>query len=334
MFERIPLNYADRHNAVRMTKFIKRLFGAPSTTKYPTAKAPVNFEHLQQMLEYARRRNLCGRSKYRSGDNWIGRSINLVTEQRTYSVRANGPGSDMATIRTQYPSVSWSYMPDHLGIYLVDGEIEFRASHHGIGPREDMPLATSAEDLVEIGRCFDYWYEEFGLPESLGRPINPPKQFEPTGNALRDIQTYLEDGSVRAFHELFEDSSPVIWVDWGEEDDNIVRMTADTLGLDNLKARFDPDSCDLLITYRGTEHRVRYREAGVADRDTSIKALNGLLQPDYELRVCNASHGSDTLALMALSETDWARLEQIYPEACTVHFDMIRQDSVIFGYSD
>jgi hypothetical protein len=322
------------HNAVRVGQFIKRLFSAPGTTKYPTAKAPVSFEHLQQMLEYARRRNLCGRSKYRGGDNWIGRSINLVTDKRTFSVRANGPGSNMATIRTQYPSASWSDMQHHLGIYLVDGKLEFRASHDGIGPREEMPLATSAEDLAEIGRCFDYWYEEFGLPESLGHPINPPKQFEPTGNALRDIQTYLEDGSVRAFHELFEDSGRVIWVDWGEEDDNIVRMTADALALDNLTARFDRDSCDLLISYRGTEHRVRYREEGIADRDTSIKALNALLQPDYELRVCKASHGSDTLALMALSETDWARLEQIYPEAYAVHFEMIRQDSVIFDYSD
>lgn len=334
MFERTPLNNADRHNAARIMQFIKRLFGAPGTTKYSTPKSPVSLEHLQQMLEYARRRKLCGRSKYRSGDNWIGGSINIEKEQRIYSVPAGSLGSNVTAIRTQYPSVSWSYMPHHLGIYLVDGELEFRASHHGIGPREDMPLATSGEDLAEIGRCFDYWYREFGLPESLGRPTNPPKQFEPTGDALRDIQTYLEDGSVRAFHELFEDSGPVIWVDWGEEDDNIVRMTADALALDNLTARFDRDSCDLLITYRGTEHRVRYREEGVADRDTSIKALNALLQPDYELRVCNASHGSDTLALILLSGTDWARLEQVYPAACAVHFDVIRQDSVIFDYSD
>ncbi|WP_262463682.1 hypothetical protein [Acinetobacter dispersus] len=32
-----------------------------------------------------------------------------------------------------------------------------------------------------------------------------------------------------------------------------------------------------------------------ADRDTTLKALNKILQPDYEIRFCLASVGSDTL---------------------------------------
>ncbi|WP_228277599.1 hypothetical protein [Acinetobacter dispersus] len=37
-----------------------------------------------------------------------------------------------------------------------------------------------------------------------------------------------------------------------------------------------------------------------ADRDTTLKALNQILQPDYEIRFCMASDGSDTLAFLPL----------------------------------
>ena len=172
------------------------------------------------------------------------------------------------------------------------------------------------------------------MPGSIDYPVNPPKQFEPSGDALRDILTYLKTGSVDVFYELFEDENPAIWIDWGEEYYNIVKMAAEVLGLDDLTAYFDNDSCDLLITYRGIEHRVRYPEEGVADRDITIIALNKLLRPEHELRLCNASRGSDTLALMAFPAADWALLEHKYPAACAMHFLVINEPTVIFGGSD
>jgi hypothetical protein len=313
---------------------MKRLFRRfLSSSKPGGAPPPVDLERLLQMLEYARRRNLCGRGTRIGGDRWIGRSINIESEEQCITARAGNPYYKDGTIVTRYRHVSWSYMPHHLGVYLVDGSLEFRASHDGIGPRESMPLATDPEDLSEIKCCFDFWYDEFDLPASLGRPVNPPKQFEPTGDAVKDIQTYLEAGTVSAFHELFEDDDIVIWVDWGEEDDNIVNMVADVLGLDNLSAKFDNATCDLLITYRGVDNRIAYPEEGIADRDTTIIALNRLLQPEYELRVCNASRGSDTLALLALKAEDWSLIEHKYPAACVENFTKIDNRSVIFGKS-
>lgn len=314
-----------------MKRLFKRFFGtAAESSKNALTEPPVSLERLQQLLEFARRRNLCGRSK--SGfDKWVGQSIEIVSEKRSFTIRSNNPHYVEGTVVTQYQSVSWSYMPQHLGIYLVDGEVEFRASHHGRGPRETMPLATDPADLDEIKRCFDYWYHEFGLPDSLDRPANPPKQFEPTGDAMRDIPAYLEEGSARAFHELFEDQGPVMWIDWREEDDSIVHIAAEALGLNDLTARFDNDSCDLLINYRGTSHRIRYPEEGVADRDTTIIALNRVLQPGHELRLCIASRGSDTLALMALSGEEWSLLERKHPAACAEHFMMIDETTEIFG---
>jgi hypothetical protein len=316
-----------------MNRFFKRIFGKAAAPANVAAEPPVSLERLRQMLEYVTRGNLCGRGKYGLSDRWIGQSIAIVNEQRDFTAHRNNRYYDAGTIVTVYQSVSWSDMPHHLGVYLVDGELEFRACHEGRVPLENMQFATDPADLAEIKRCFDYWYNEFGLPESLGRPVNPPKQFEPTGNALRDIQTYLEDGSVLVFHELFEDYDPVIWTDWREEDDNIVRMVANVLGLNDLGARFDNDSCELLIIRRGVEHRIRYPDEGVADRDTTIIALNELLQPEHELQLCTASQGSDALVLMALSAADWAVIQSEYPQACAEHFMAITEKVEIFGKS-
>jgi hypothetical protein len=317
-----------------MKKIFKGFFGATASSNNVPAEAPVSLERVQHILDYARRRNLGRRGKYAISDRSIGQSIDIVSEQRDFTAGRGNPVHEPGAIVTQYRSVSWSYMPDHLGVYLVDGTLEFRASHDGIGPRETMPLAEDPDDLAGIKRLFDYWYEEFGLPESLDLPVNPPKQFLPSGDALRDIVTYLKTASVDVFHELFEEGGPVIWIDWGEEDDDIVMMTAEVLGLKDLSVRFENDSCDLLIKYRGIEHRVGYRQVGVADRDTTIIALNNLLRPEHELRLCNASKGSDTLGLMALPSADWALLEHKCPEACAEHFSIIGKATAMFGRSD
>ncbi len=313
--------------------FLRRLFDRQRLSSQVAIEPPVSLERLTQMLEYARRRDVCGRGKRTDDDRWVGRFISLETTERRFLAQANNPYYAENTMVIQYPSVKWSYTPHHLGVYLIGGVVEFRASHDGVPRRESMPLATSPEDLREIRRCFDFWYEEFGLPESLSGPINPPRIFEPTGNAMQDIDAYLKDGSNQSFHDLFEEDGPVIWVDWGEEDDNIIRMAAAILPPSDLKADFDDDSCDLLISYHGTVHRIRYPEEGIADRDTTIIALNRILQPGYELRLCNASRGSDTLALLLLSASDWAAVEHQHPLKSAESFTKINEGSEIFDRS-
>ena len=69
----------------------------------------------------------------------------------------------------------------------------------------------------------------------------------------------------------------------------------------------------------------------VADRNTTIIAFNNLLQPEHELRLCNASQGSDTLGLIALPAADWASLEHKYLAACALQFSAIDNAAVIFG---
>lgn len=312
-------------------QFLKRMIENAARPVHVVSEPPVTLDRLHQMLEYARRRKLSGRGTRSSDDNWIGSMIEIKTEQQTFTAHINNPFYAAGTTVTIYRSVSWTFMPSHLGVYLIDGLVELRASRAGRGPRELMPLATEAADLAEIKRCFDHWYDVFGLPESLQYPAQAPKRLQASGDAISDIQAYLMDGSVQAFNDLFEDGGPAVWVDWGEEDDNIVRMTAKVLMLDDLTARFDNVTCDLLINFRGSSCRICYPQKGVADRDTTIIGLNMMLKPYYELRLCNASLGSDTLALMALSTDNWLHLEQKFPEACARQFAVIGERAVIFG---
>lgn len=298
------------------------------------ANNPIDLDRLGHMLEYAKMRNLAGKGASDAPREWIGNFIWLETEYRSFVHRADTHHHTAGTVNHVYPSICWSFMPDHLGIYLVDGVIELRASHDGIGPRETMPLAQAPEDIHEIGRCFDFWYEKFGLPASLAQPVHAPRTFEPSGDAMTDIITYLQNPTVDAFFDLFEDDGPVMWVDWGEEDDNIVHMAANVLALDQLSARFDDglnDDLELVVNYDGTEHRIRYPEKGAADRDTTLFGLNQILLPKFELRLCTAARGSDMGAFLALPASDWDDLERAYPEAVGQCFEDFSRCDTIFG---
>ena len=68
-----------------------------------------------------------------------------------------------------------------------------------------------------------------------------------------------------------------------------------------------------------------------ADRDTTLKALNQILQPDYEIRFCVASDGSDTLAFLPLPSSLWQQLDQKYSNSIHQLFRTFEQDSTFFG---
>ncbi|MCH7383659.1 hypothetical protein MMP71_07310 [Acinetobacter dispersus] len=68
-----------------------------------------------------------------------------------------------------------------------------------------------------------------------------------------------------------------------------------------------------------------------ADRDTTLKALNQILQPDYEIRFCMASDGSDTLAFLPLPSSLWQQLDQKYTNRIYQLFRTFEQDSTFFG---
>ncbi|ENW92597.1 hypothetical protein [Acinetobacter dispersus] len=68
-----------------------------------------------------------------------------------------------------------------------------------------------------------------------------------------------------------------------------------------------------------------------ADRDTTLKALNQILQPDYEIRFCVASDGADTLEFIPLPKSLWQNLDQKYLHNIDQFFRRFEPDSTFFG---
>jgi hypothetical protein len=285
----------------------------------------VTAERLEQMLEYARRRNMCGQGYCR---DWIGESITIEYEPRHIVPHRNNPVTQTPFDVPRY--VGWTYVPTSLKLCLEDGKVVMRASHDGAHPPHMTPLATDPADIQEIERCFEYWYTKFELPMSLQVPTYSPPEFVPSGDAMADISTYLESGRASAFYELFEDDDPMVWIDWREDDSDLVAAFARVLRMDDLSAEFVNEDCDLLIQYRGQDHRVQYPEPGAADRDTTICHLNQLLMPDHEIRFCIATDGNDTLAFLPLPARHWAALEAEFPDQLHPFFEKIGPNSRIF----
>jgi len=140
----------------------------------------------------------------------------------------------------------------------------------------------------------------------------------------------FEDFLYEEFPEEF-----LMWVDWREEDDAIIRYCENILQTKALSAKSvssndDPLGFELIITYKGMNHKVMYPGED-ADRDTTIITLNEVLAPDYEIRFFVVSGGGDTLAFLPLSAQQWAELEETFgDEQLERHFAKIHSGLKMF----
>ena len=107
----------------------------------------------------------------------------------------------------------------------------------------------------------------------------------------------------------FFESSAVIWVDWREDDSDLIKYFNDLMKepvevqmLDNGK----PYGDDILLKKGEKEFLIPYQ--GVMDRDTTIKYFNDCIKPEYEIRWLVESLGSDTLGFVLLPSHEWQSL--------------------------
>jgi hypothetical protein len=125
----------------------------------------------------------------------------------------------------------------------------------------------------------------------------------------------LEDESGQTVTELLDDQGAIFWVDWRQFDDTIPNDCESVLKTGQL-------SGELLRGEKGPEIYVCYKDKRVkvpltlshADRHLTLCSLNEALAPDYEVRFCIDSNGSDTLAFLPLPTSKWAELEKRYGE--------------------
>ena len=137
------------------------------------------------------------------------------------------------------------------------------------------------------------------------------------------ITAVLESANEAAIRALFDDDATVFWVDWREGEGDIVRYCEAVLHTGKLSAEqvraSTPRGNDLFISYNGRRVRAPLIN-GYEDRHIALCTLNQVLAPDYEIRFCIDSNGSDTLAFLPLPVAKWAELEQRYGAAVSRHF--------------
>jgi hypothetical protein len=217
--------------------------------------------------------------------------------------------------------------------------------------RDFMPVTYNVKQVTTTLQALDAYYTYLGLPSSLDEarkrksevvraaeptPLPPreSREYEITpANKIDHIVEYVEDGDPRTFSDMFYgdfDDEFVMWVDHRESDDDIVKMCERVLKTNALDAWFDDETLDLIVEYRGIRHRIEYPN-DFADRDTSIIALHKIVQPEFELRYCTASDGSDGAAILPLRADEWQKLEARCGEKLHRFFEPIDDSFSKFG---
>ena len=132
--------------------------------------------------------------------------------------------------------------------------------------------------------------------------------------------------------DLF-DSEAIIWIDWREDDEDVVRYFNDMMDepIDIQTVRNDKPYGDDIVLQKGDkELLIPYGDE--KDRDVTIKYFNDFVQPDYEVRWFVESLGNDTLGFTVLSGAEWANLEDEFgADTVRYYFEPINLESNMFN---
>ena len=134
--------------------------------------------------------------------------------------------------------------------------------------------------------------------------------------------------------ETFWDSNELVWIDWREYDDDIIRyfneMMEDKLELEMIDNE-KPYGDDIILVKGAEKLQILYEEE--MDRDTTIKYLNEFIKPEYEIRWFLESLGNDTLGFVLLKSNEWKKLEEEFDkDTVGYYFTPITLDSEMFDF--
>ena len=132
--------------------------------------------------------------------------------------------------------------------------------------------------------------------------------------------------------DLF-DSEAIIWIDWREDDEDVVNYFNDMMDepidiqtVSNGKLYGD----DIVLQKGDKKLQIPYSEE--KDRDVTIKYFNDFVQPDYEVRWFVESLGNDTLGFTVLSGAEWAKLnDEFGADTVRYYFEPINLESNMFN---
>lgn len=152
---------------------------------------------------------------------------------------------------------------------------------------------------------------------------------------LETIESYIENPTSDFYYDVFDGRYDIVMVvDWREDDEEIIGYCENILETGHLSAEIEDvdnqQGFTITIHYADKSLVIPYQGDG-ADRDTTLFALNEILQPDYELRFCKVSDGSDTLDFIPLPKILWHRLDMKYAGKMDELFGRFTDDSAFFG---
>ena len=132
--------------------------------------------------------------------------------------------------------------------------------------------------------------------------------------------------------DLF-DSEAIIWIDWREDDEDVVRyfndMIDEPIDIQTI-SNGKPYGDDIVLKKGDKELQIPYGDE--QDRDVTIKYFNDFIKPDYEVRWFVESLGNDTLGFTVLSVSEWAKLDgEFGADTVRYYFEPIDFESDMFN---
>ena len=132
--------------------------------------------------------------------------------------------------------------------------------------------------------------------------------------------------------DLF-DSEAIIWIDWREDDEDVVNYFNDMMDepIDiQIVSNGKPYGDDIVLKNGDKELQIPYGDE--QDRDVTIKYFNDFVKPAYEVRWFTESLGNDTLGFTVLSGAEWAKLnDEFGADTVRYYFESINLESNMFN---
>ncbi|WP_052344376.1 hypothetical protein [Bacillus ndiopicus] len=135
--------------------------------------------------------------------------------------------------------------------------------------------------------------------------------------------------------EIANQSDLLIWIDWREAEEDLIGYFNDQLPVSNRIAceviEIDkPRGVDIILSSQEKTITIPFAD-DVTDRDSAIRAMQGMLSPQYQIRWFMETLGDDTLAFALLPTIQWEELElQFGKRKVDYYFQPITNTSTMF----
>lgn len=147
------------------------------------------------------------------------------------------------------------------------------------------------------------------------------------------VTAVIESPTEEAIRALLDDDSTVFWIDWRQEDETIAESCESVLQTDQLSGELvevdSDEGFEVYLQFRDRREKVPLSHSA-DDRHITLCTLNRVLSPEYEVRFCIDSNGSDTLAFLPLECKQWSALESQFGEAVSSRFYKIAERPNLF----